>query len=91
LQRLVIRERPAYGGLVRIGDGSPGSEFGHVRLGIAESLRPSFEYSRFLETVAGDRVRSNCVPAVRQSRSHHFSAHVGGRSEACCRRQGRSR
>jgi hypothetical protein len=48
-----IQERPANGGLLRIGNRSPGSEFGHFRLGIADSLRPIFEIFPF----SGDRSR----------------------------------
>jgi hypothetical protein len=38
---------PTNGGLLRIGGRSPGSEFGHFRLGIADSLRPIFEIFPF--------------------------------------------
>jgi hypothetical protein len=44
---------PANGGLLRIDSRSPDSEFGHFRLGIADSLRPIFEIFPFL----GDRGR----------------------------------
>jgi hypothetical protein len=48
-----IQERPANGGILRIGTRSPGSEFGHFRIGIADSLRPIFEIFPF----SGDRGR----------------------------------
>jgi hypothetical protein len=44
---------PANGGLLRIGNRSPDSEFGHFRLEIADSLRPIFEIFPF----SGDRDR----------------------------------
>src|SRR5258708_38072806 len=44
---------PANGGLLRIGNRSPDSEFGQFRLEIADSLRPIFEIFPF----SGDRDR----------------------------------
>ena len=44
---------PSNGGLLRIGSRSPNFEFGHFRLGIADSLRPIFEIFPF----SGDRGR----------------------------------
>ena len=39
---LILAERPANGGLLRIGQQSPGSDFGHSRSEIADSLRRTF-------------------------------------------------
>jgi hypothetical protein len=50
---LIFAERPANGGLLRIGHQSPGSDFGHSQREIADSLRRTFEKLPFL----GDRGR----------------------------------
>src|ERR1700694_612789 len=45
---LILAERPANGGLLRIGHQSPGSDFGHSRSEMADSLRRTFEKLPFL-------------------------------------------
>jgi hypothetical protein len=48
---LILTERPANGGLLRISHQSPGYDFGHFLREIANSLRRTFEKLPFL----GDR------------------------------------
>jgi hypothetical protein len=57
---LSLGERPANGGLLRIGHQSPGSDFGHSRSEIADSLRRTFEKLPFLGD-CGRRPGSICI------------------------------
>jgi hypothetical protein len=57
---LILAERPANGGLLRIGHQSPGSDFGHSRSEIADSLRRTFEKLPFLGD-CGRRPGSICT------------------------------
>jgi hypothetical protein len=57
---LILVERPANGGLLRIGHQSPGSDFGHSRSEIADSLRRTFEKLPFLGD-CGRRPGSICT------------------------------
>jgi hypothetical protein len=57
---LILVERPANGGLLRIGHQSPGSDFGHSRSEIADSLPRTFEKLPFLGD-CGRRPGSICT------------------------------
>jgi hypothetical protein len=44
---LILAERPANGGVLRFNERSPGADFGHFRLGLADSLRRTLEIFPF--------------------------------------------
>jgi hypothetical protein len=77
---LILAERPANGGLLRIGHQSPGSDFGHSRSEIADSLRRTFEKLPFLGN-CGRRRGSICTawPSLQwnvvKCPAHHQSHH----------------
>src|SRR3982074_260984 len=71
---LILAERPANGGLLRIGHESPGSDFGHSRSEIADSLRRTIEKLPFLGDGGRSPVRSalrgRACSAIRQILRH---------------------
>ena len=75
---LISAERPANGGLLRIGHRSPGSDFGHSRSEIADSLRRIIEKLPFLGD-CGRRPGSICTAWPSLQCNSPFSALASGK------------